>query len=70
MKPETKAAIFFLTVLVLLSAITIASFIQSVENEKNERDSMGEGCPGDNFTCPDGTVAHRMLPYCEFEPCP
>jgi hypothetical protein len=67
MKPETKALVFLVAVVLILSAIIISSFIIAVNEEKK---AVQEGCADDVKTCPDGSNVTRELPECVFRPCP
>jgi nitrogen fixation-related uncharacterized protein len=67
MKADTKAALFMAVVILVISAITVIAFLNAVDNEQG-MDS--QGCPDDTRLCPDGSVVERVLPDCEFRPCP
>ena len=71
MKAETKALIFLVVAILIISVIIIASFGKSLENEKNleKERKASEECSTDVKTCPDGSQVSRIQPTCEFRPC-
>jgi len=66
MQAQTKAAVFLMACVAILSTIILASFFQAV----GEQDGMSDnGCPKDVKMCPDGSNVSRVFPDCDFADC-
>lgn len=66
MDAETKALLFVLVVVLVIVCLSIIAFKENIDRTD---DPGMKGCPNDARTCPDGSVAVRTLPYCDYEPC-
>jgi hypothetical protein len=65
MDAQLKAGLFLVLVVLILSLLTFAAFINGLGGERLE-----SGCPADTKLCPDGSRVGRVLPDCGFPECP